>query len=119
MISKKNSVKKVGVLGWLLFLYSQRAGCAFIWGGYGDSFTFFFFFFFFFEMKLMALNQKEGNYIIRIIIEYFHIAFGTKKSTLLIASKFLDIQIAMNHILRNVTIPIFGFIRNLLRFLGM
>ena len=37
MISKKISVKKVGVLGWLLFLYSQRAGCAFIWGGYGDS----------------------------------------------------------------------------------
>ena len=54
-----------------------------------------------------------------IIIEYFHMAFGMKKSTLLIASKFLDIQTVMNHIFRNVTIPMFGFIRNLLRFLGM
>ena len=26
MISKKISVKKVGVLGWLLFLYDERAG---------------------------------------------------------------------------------------------
>ena len=43
MISKKISVKNVGMLGWLLFLYSERVGCAFIWGGYGDSFTSFFF----------------------------------------------------------------------------
>ena len=56
---------------------------------------------------------------IDILINIFYVAFSTEKSTLLLTSRFLEMWFLAIWMFKNVTIPMFGFIWNLLRFLGM
>ena len=57
--------------------------------------------------------------IITQITENYKVAFGTGESTLLLASRFLGMWFLTIWMPRNVAIPMFDFIGNILRFLGM
>ena len=80
----------------------QSSGLAW-WGGAMRQYT----------VRQVFLLKKNGD------LEYFNVTFGTRESTLLLASRFLGMWFLAIWMPTNVVIPIFGFIENLLRFLGM
>ena len=66
-------------------------------------------------LKLFHLNLKDFNNI----SFKSYVAFGTGESTLLLTTKFLEMWFLAIWMFRNVIIPMFGFIGNLIRFLEM
>ena len=49
----------------------------------------------------------------------FNVAFDMSESTLFLTSRFLEMWFLIIWMPKNVVVPMFGFIRNLLRFIGM
>ena len=54
-----------------------------------------------------------------MVNNYSKVAFGTGESTLLLASRFLVMWFLAIWMPKNIAIPMFGFIENILRFLEM